>query len=145
MVGVARTSTHLDVFWVGVNGDIRATWWDASSGWSSSPESISSQHEAQIGAVIAVVARTSTHLDVFWAGANGDIRTNWWDTSNPNQAWGGVFSITSTGEAQAGAPVAVVACASTHLDVFWTTPNGAIDFAWWDASPDWSPVLNILS
>ena len=135
---VARMPNHLDVFWIGDDGAVWSQWWDATSGmnWSDhAPFTIAPAGSAQIGTGIAVVARNTNHLDVFWIGPNGDVWTQWWDGA-PGLGWGNhaPFTITAPGMAVAGSAVAAVARQPNHLDVFWVGPDGAVWTQWWDAA-----------
>ncbi|MET0966740.1 MAG: papain-like cysteine protease family protein [Nakamurella sp.] len=76
---VSRFREHLDVFWVGPDGGIGTTWWNAASGWAQ-PFPIAPPGHAMYGAV-SVVSRFREHLDVFWIGPDRGVGTNWWDES----------------------------------------------------------------
>ncbi|MFB6578583.1 M64 family metallopeptidase [Streptomyces sp. NPDC056402] len=91
VAAVARTSTHLDVFWAGSDGRIWNQWWDSAPGqrWEDHnprPIGTSFPDRPAPGTGIAAVARTSTHLDVFWTGTAGKIWSNWWDQA-PGGNW----------------------------------------------------------
>ncbi|MEU5128468.1 hypothetical protein AB0G96_20340, partial [Streptomyces mobaraensis] len=99
VAAVARTSGHLDVFWVGSDGKVWSAWWDqsAGNGWYDHgvfPIAAQWPVPAVPGSGVTAVARTSGHLDVFWAGANGKVWSAWWDQSAGNGWYDhGVFSI----------------------------------------------------
>ncbi len=89
VAAVARTANHLDVFWVGPDGAIGSTFWDAApgSGWSDhAPVPITPPRAAQTGSRVAAVARTANHLDVFWVGPDGAIGSTFWDAA-PGSGW----------------------------------------------------------
>jgi hypothetical protein len=136
---VSQTPGHLDVFWVGNDGAIWTDWWDAkdpNGAWSShGPFPITSPRIAPPGAAIGAVSRFPGHLDVFWAGNDGAIWTNWWDAADPNGAWNKhtAFSITPRRGAPPGAGICAVAQNRDHLDLFWADNQGAIATNWWDA------------
>jgi hypothetical protein len=73
-------------------------------------------------------------LDVFWAGVDGAIWTNWWDSKANNGQWNTAVRITGPNVAPPGAGVAAIARNSNHLDVFWADNGGAIGTNWWDGS-----------
>jgi hypothetical protein len=131
VTAVARTPDHLDVFWVGPDGSVGSTWWDAgaNNGAWNTPFEIAPAKAAQ-GAVTAV-ARTPDHLDVFWVGPDGSVGSNWWDAGANNGRWNAAFGIVPAGSA-AGAVMAV-ARTPDHLDVFWVGPDGSVGTNWWDA------------
>jgi hypothetical protein len=94
----ARSPGHLDVFWVGPDGGIGTTWWDAADGgrWGT-PYPIATPGSAAPGAV-GVVSRNPDHLDVFWIGPDGGVGTTWWDAADGGQ-WGTPYPIATPGSA----------------------------------------------
>ena len=91
VTAVARTPEHLDLFWVGLDGSVGSTWWDAGANngrWNTAFE-IAPAGSA-VGAVTAV-ARTPDHLDVFWVGLDGSVGSSWWDAHANNGAWNAPF------------------------------------------------------
>src|SRR5262249_37789057 len=67
---------------------------------------------------------------------DGSVVNAWWDAA-PGQGWADhpAFAIAPPGSAAPGSHVAAVARYPSHLDVFWTGPDGAIGTQWWDAAP----------
>jgi hypothetical protein len=88
---VNRNPNHLDVFWIGQDGAVWTTPWDAASGWRGS-SIISPANNAATGAV-TVVNRNPNHLDVFWIGRDGAWWTTWWDAAS---GWAAAFNIGSS-------------------------------------------------
>ncbi len=139
VVAVARNPNHLDVFWIGPDGAIGSTWWDAAAGQSwgdHQPFPITPPEAAGAGSQLAAVARTPDHLDLFWVGADGAIGSTWWDSA-PHSSWGDhqPFPITPPGAAVAGSPLSAASRYAGHLDVFWQGPDAAIGSTWWDTAP----------
>ena len=134
---VNRESQHLDLFWVGPNGDINSLWWHQGGPWSQ-PFTITAIGAASSGA-IAAVARTSNHLDIFWVAPTGAVMSAWWHEGQP---WSAPFAVTGAGAADAGA-LSVVARESGHLDVFWVAPDGRVMSAWWHEGQPWSAPFAI--
>ncbi|HEX6526031.1 MAG TPA: hypothetical protein VF070_39365 [Streptosporangiaceae bacterium] len=141
---VARYPNHLDVFWIGADGAIGTQWWDAAAGqsWADhTPFAITPPGASLVPRPVretsdgGALARYRNHLDVFWAGADGAIGTQWWDAA-AGQGWGDhtAFAITPPGSAQPGSAVSAVARYPNHLDVFWVGADGAIGTQWWDAA-----------
>ncbi len=130
---VAREVNHLDVFWVGRDGSVRSNWWDAyaNNGAWNQPFEIAPAGAAEVGSVSSV-AREVNHLDVFWVGRDGSVRSNWWDAYANNGAWNQPFEIAPAGAAERGS-VSSVAREVNHLDVFWVAPDGSVRSNWWDA------------
>jgi hypothetical protein len=93
-LAVARLATHLDAFWVGPDGSVRSNWWDQgfnNAQWNQ-PFQIAPPGSAAPGTV-AAVARLATHLDAFWVGPDGSVRSNWWDQGFNNGQWNQPFQI----------------------------------------------------
>jgi hypothetical protein len=142
---VARTPNELDVFWSSSNGSIhRATWnQNANNGaWSGASE-ISGPLSAGVHD-IAAVARLPFHLDLFWTGPDGSVRSAWWDRNANGGMWNPFFTI--AGPASAIGPVSAVARLPYHLDIFWVAPDGSVWSAWWDqnaAGGAWNAPFSI--
>jgi hypothetical protein len=81
------------------------------------------------------LARRRDHLDLFWAGRDGSVRSTWWDANVAGGSWdiGRVMSLSGPDEAAVGTP-SVVARTPDHLDVFWLSGDGQIRSTWWDAA-----------
>ncbi|CAM5370178.1 IgA Peptidase M64 OS=Streptomyces griseomycini OX=66895 GN=FHS37_002589 PE=4 SV=1 [Streptomyces griseomycini] len=143
IAAVARNSNHLDVFWAGSDGQIWSTWWDRvpDMGWRDHfpfpiARAFSTLAAERTG--IAAVARTSNHLDVFWAGRDGKIWTNWWTPGNdwkdhPPRPIASQFSVPPAPDTG----IAAVARTSGNLDVFWTGTDGNVWTNWWTPGDDW--------
>ena len=142
LTSVGRTRNHLDVFWVGPDGAVGSTWWDAAPhcNWSDhQPFGITPPGAARAGSALAAVGRTHDHLDVFWVGPDGAVGSTWWDAA-PSCNWSDhqPFGISAPGAVRAGSPLAAVARTPDHLDVFWAGPRDAVDSNWWDSAPSCS-------
>ena len=134
ITAVARNPQHLDVFWIGPDGGVGSTWWDAgaNNGRWNTPFPIAPPGAAQGGAISAV-ARNPQHLDVFWIGPDGGVGSTWWDAGANNGRWNTPFPIAPPGAAQGGA-ISAVARMPEHLDVFWVGPDGGIGSTWWSSA-----------
>ncbi|MEW2413761.1 CAP domain-containing protein [Streptomyces sp. NPDC046866] len=136
---VSQRDGHLDVFWIGPDGSIRSNWWDSdpSGAWDKhQPFSITPPNSAALESGVAAVSQRSGHLDVFWIGPDGSVRSHWWD-SGANGAWSthGQFTIAPPNSAAPNSAVAAVSQRDGHLDVFWIGPDGSIRSNWWDSDP----------
>ena len=135
---VARTPDHMDLFWVHPDGSINSTWWDANVAngtWDPTRVFAATAPAKAVAGPVAVVARTSDNMDLFWVHPDGSINSTWWDANVANGAWDPtrVFAATAPAKAVAG-PVAVVARTPDHMDLFWVHPDGSINSTWWDAN-----------
>jgi hypothetical protein len=139
---VARGDSHIDLFWIGPDGAIGSTAWDASA-WSwLSPFPITPPGAARSGSPLQAVARHANHLDVLWIGPDGAIASTAWDAAS--WSWLAPFPITPPGAARWISPLAATARGDAHLDVFWVGPDGAIGSTAWDAfGPGWATPFPI--
>ncbi|MFF5973945.1 CAP domain-containing protein [Streptomyces sp. NPDC012769] len=140
---VAQRDGHLDVFWIGPDGSVRSHWWDSNAPdgpWAKHNSfDIAPPNSAVAGSTVAAVAQRDGHLDVFWIGPDGSVRSHWWDSRSPDGPWAkhSSFSITPPNSAAPNSGIATVAQRDGHLDVFWIGPDGSVRSHWWDgASPD---------
>lgn len=144
---VARSPSQLDLFVCGLDGRVYTAWWPAGpdSRWSS----VVNSGWRSIGGVfppgtpIAAVARTKDQLDLFICGHDGRVYTSWWPDTTTND-WSGIGDHWRAigGFFPPGAPVAAVARASDHLDLFICGLDGQVYTSWWSASTDWSGIGN---
>ncbi len=145
---VARAPQHLDLFWIGADGGVGSSWWDAqaNNGAWNSPFAIAAANAAQSGAVTAV-SRTSDQLDVFWVGADGAIGSSWWNAGINNGQWAAPFPATPPQSAQPGA-ITAVSRIPDQLDLFWIGRDGAVGSSWWHANSNngqWAAPFPITS
>jgi hypothetical protein len=141
---VSRSPIHRDVFWVGSDGAIRTA--SNELGLTSSPlvgkrmwvnRSITAPGMARQGSRIAAIARGENHLDVFFEGPNGELRTTWWDLSDQN--W---LTHTYTIQEDALTPFgAITAIARTPQDidlVYMASDNSIKHIAWPAPTGGWT-------
>ncbi|MFJ4777100.1 CAP domain-containing protein, partial [Streptomyces sp. NPDC088762] len=142
---VSQRDDHLDVFWVGPDGSVRSQWWDGKWGngaWDKHGSfNIAPAGSAAANSGIASVSQRDDHLDVFWVGPDGSVRSQWWDGKWDNGAWDkhGSFNIAPAGSAAANSGIASVSQRDNHLDVFWLGPDGSVRSQWWDGKWDNGP------
>lgn len=138
IAAAGRTSTHLDVFWVGGDGAIASTWYDAAPGQSWGDHQafpVSAPGAARTGSPLAAVGRTPNHLDVFWVGGDGSIGSTWYDSA-PGMSWADhqSFGVSGPGSAEPASHLAAVARTPDHLDVFWIGADHAVGSTWYDSA-----------
>ncbi|MFF4330255.1 hypothetical protein ACFYZT_27575, partial [Streptomyces sp. NPDC001591] len=135
---VSQKEDHLDVFWVGPDGSVRSQWWDGGSrkgAWNGHGSfNIAPAGAAAAGSAVSAVSQKEDHLDVFWVGPDGSVRTHWWDGGSRSGAWNGhgSFNIASPGSAAPSSGVSAVSQKEDHLDVFWIGSDGSVRSQWWD-------------
>jgi len=76
---VARNPEQLDLFVYGKDEHIYTTWWRRGYGWHALRENWEDiSRECPSGAIIAGVARSPEHLDLFTCNYKGQVFTSWW-------------------------------------------------------------------
>jgi hypothetical protein len=142
VTAVARTPNNLDLFVVGNDGVVYTSWWSAGQEWSGV-----ANNWRPIGgffptlAPVAAVARTGENLDLFVVGNDGVVYTSWWHN---DAEWSGIGNNWRPlgGFFPRATPIAAVARAADHLDLFVIGNNGVVYTSWWHAGTDWSGVAN---
>lgn len=137
LIVTSRNPGQLDVFWASGDASLQTQWWNAApgSGWADhQPSAITAAHLARPGSPVAAVPRTPSRMDIFCAGPDGSVITQFWDGAG--SGWSHpAFPITRAGAARADSGVVAVARTPQHLDVFWVSPGGAITTHWADDAP----------
>ena len=90
---------------------------------------------------LAAVARYSEHLDVFWAGNNWEVGSNWWNVGLNNANWNQVFSLSNSTPARLGAILSVVSPLPERMEVYWIGEDGAVQMALFNGQ--WNPPVAI--
>jgi hypothetical protein len=134
---VARTSQHLDLFWIAPDGSVLRSSFCSEGPWSA-PIAVAGPGSAHVGA-IAAVARESGHLDVFWVAPDGSVRSVWW---HEGIEWSGSHAIAPAGSADPGA-IAAVARQTDRVDVFWISADGSVRTIAWHDGAGWSAPVEI--
>jgi hypothetical protein len=133
---------------VAPDGSVRSAWWDlfANGAKWNAPFDIAPAGSARPGTSPAAAARQANHLDVFWAGPDGSVRSAWWDLFANGANWNAPFDIAPAGSARPGTSPAAAARQANHLDVFWAGPDGSVRSAWWDLFANgakWNAPFNV--
>ncbi len=132
MQAVVDQKDKLDVFVADTTGLIHGATWQQTilsgkwRGWWSILEG-----RAEKGSPIAVVARDSNKLDLFFAGVDSGVYTAAWDQNVTNSQWRGWWRILNS-VARAGSGVTAVSRDPNKLDVFVIGTDGGI----WTAARD---------
>lgn len=137
---VARMPNQLDLFVVGNDGRVYASWWHEGMPWSGV-----NNNWRPIGgffpvrAQVSAVSRVPDHLDLFVTGNDERVYTSWWhkgsDWSGLNDNWrpiGGFFPV--------GAALSALARMPNHLDLFIVGNDGRVYTSWWHEGTDWSGI-----
>lgn len=139
---VARTSQHLDLFWIAPDGAVLCSSSFATGGVEAAPWSdpvlIAGPGSAHIGAITAV-SRESSHLDVFWVAPDGSVRAAWW---HEGIEWSGSHAVAPAGSADPGA-ITAIARQTDRVDLFWIAADGSVKTMAWQEGAQWSPPVTI--
>jgi hypothetical protein len=151
---VCRLSTCLDLFWVAPDGSVRSVWWNAAinnGDWNGefnvapAGSAATSTWQSSPWELATAIARTPTHIDVFWVGPDGSIRTNWWDQA-AYAAWNTPFNVAPPGSAAPGAQIITLCRNNNMVMLFWVTPTGGVSTTVWDGNFNaWRPVTQLAS
>ncbi len=136
IVAVARTSNHLDAFWVAPNGAVMTASWVQGGAWSV-PTAIAGA-AADHGA-LAAVARSSYQIDVAWVAASGAVLTSAWRSGG---AWTAPSEIANVDSAEPGS-ICLVSKATHLLSACWITQNYEVATSSWREGVGWSPATLI--
>ena len=84
---------------------------------------------------ISAAWSNATHVDLFATNASGEVVSTWWDGGCRWQPW---FLIHPEVKMQPGATVTAIWRSNhTHLDLFVTGTDGAVESTWWEGQPGW--------
>jgi hypothetical protein len=106
VVAISHTPGHLDVFWIGLDGDVETTWTDRTidDGRWHTPVPIAPDNAADPQAGLSVIAQRAGWLDVFWVGPDGGIGTTWAHADVDDNNWHAPVSIAPPRSAIAVSP-----------------------------------------
>jgi hypothetical protein len=145
VTAVWRGNDHLDLFVVGADGAVHSTYWEPAGSWQPW-FTIGAGGLAVPGQPVTALwapGASQTHLDLFVVGADGAIRSTYWEQASSWQPW---FTIGSAGLASAGKrqPVSALwAAGAIHLDLFVTGADGAVHSTYWEPASSWQPWFTI--
>lgn len=143
MATVSRSPANRDVFWIGSRGDVMSAWNVLGYGWTGQTFSTTGPGMAHTTSRLAVIARGEWHLDVFFVGPDGELRTTWWDNADGNwQAH--TYTILGAGSARPGGGITAIARTPDTIDLIWTAPDRSIKHVGWSGGAWTTPALVTL-
>lgn len=144
---IARAKDHLDLFVVGTNGRVYASWWNQNidagqwHDWAQIPAS-----ESVPNGSVRAVSRRHDRLDLFMVDRAGAVMTTSWDANLNQGRWTAWSALSAAGFAGPGGNVTPLARTPDHLDIFVPGIDGHIVTNWWDLNADnqqWHPWFNV--
>jgi hypothetical protein len=97
----SRRPGQIDVFGVGIDGNVWTAWRNAFESWPAHPWAINATTPARKGSAVAAVSRALDLIDIFFVNTNHELATNWWSPADMN--WGRAAMPISIGTAVAPA------------------------------------------
>jgi hypothetical protein len=133
-LAAAVRGDEVDVFWVGPDGGIGATFARPSvdGGRWQRPFPIAPPRAAREGSPVAAAVRPNRQFDVFWVGPDGGIGTTF---APQGGSWQRPFPI-APGGAAAGGSGLTVAVRGDQVNIFWVGPDGGIGTTFTQPSVD---------
>lgn len=86
VVAMARTSKHIDVFWLSPDGAVWTTYFNSGSPWNK-PFTVSTPGAARGDSGLTAAARLSYNADVFWIDGKNGVMTNWWNEKSVDEVY----------------------------------------------------------
>lgn len=138
LTAVAKTSHHLDVFWVAPDGAVRSQWWD-----DRNSEGRWDQHEAfnvlppgtvPPGDDLVSVSRIPTQVDLYWRSASGAVTSTFWSDDAPHPHWVAPFDVTPPNMVHPHSRIFATSREPQQLDLLWTGNDLAMWTHWWNGT-----------
>jgi hypothetical protein len=130
IVPLSRTSDHLDLFTVGLDGAVWSSWWhDDDIGWRPWFQ-IHPETRFAPNSRVTAITRSPDHIDLFVTGLNGAVWSSWWH--DDDIGWRPWFPIHPETIFSQEHPVTALSRQSDHIDLFKVGFDGAVWSSWWD-------------
>jgi hypothetical protein len=133
---------HLRLFTTAPNGAVMTTGWSQEFGWD--PWSPAGDGIVAPGTDVTAVWRGThgDHLDLFASGADGVVRSTYWQ---PGIGWQKWFPVQADTRIYPGAKITAVwqEGGDTHLDLFATGVAGTVLSTYWEIESGWVPWFTI--
>jgi galactan endo-1,6-beta-galactosidase len=142
VTALSRNPNHVDLFALGFDNKVYATFWDTSGGWSASgwlpihPERVFDHQTQQLTAL----ARTPDHVDLFAIGFDEKVYTTFWDTSGGWSSSGWLSIHPEASFDHKSQRVTALSRNPNHADLFAIGFDDQVYTTFWDTSGGWSPV-----
>jgi hypothetical protein len=135
MAAVWANENHLDLFAVNRDQMVATISWEPTGYRADGWLLIDPNTQFQAGTPVTAIWANEDHLDLFAVGADGIIRTIFWDKSEPaGYRAGGWITLHPETRSVAGGHVTALWGNKDHLDLFVVTADEAVSTLWWDRS-----------
>ncbi len=138
LVGLSRSTSNMELFlFADKSGSISSSYWFR---WeqSGNQQAIRKHHGIAAGTSIVAVSRKDvpSHMEIFYVGNSGALMHSY--TTDAGANW---FTDAELPGAELGQPtlkgMSVVSRNYLHQQIWWITPNGALNSAQWDPTNSW--------
>ena len=135
----ARYPEHIDVFWVSSTGAVCSSWWSGitTNKWQAFELPGSGPGSAKNNSEIASVSRRPELIDIFWIGAAGDVRSQWF-----NGIWQSAFTLPGATHAL-GNSLSVCSADDEHVCVAWLGSDHRLKTIEWTAQTGWGNICTV--
>ena len=126
LVAHSRNPNHMEVWAVGVDGQLHGTWWDGNN-WQSWYTLAGRTFPPR--AQLAVHARNDDHMELWAIGTDFKLHGIWWDGS-----WQPWYTIDVDASFEPGGGVAAIGRNDDHMEVWSVDGRHTLKGAWWDGN-----------
>lgn len=142
LTAITRTKDEIHVFYSNKEGAIATVWWRGK--WNG-PAQITAKSTVADGSSLAAVAMDSKHLAVFWENKEGALCTNYQHNDQNGGKWHEMHAISAAKAVRPRSPITAHNRTSTHMDVFWHSPDGTVMTSYFQAGGAWNKPFGITS
>jgi hypothetical protein len=126
IAAVSMFPGHMETFFVAPDGQVIDYFW--RGGWDHF--SLAPPGSAASGG-IAAVSRSAAFMEVWWIGPSGSVEGRFFvDGQGPGTGWNH-YTLAPAGRAAPGSKIRAISKFPGHMEVFWISPIGSIEGAFW--------------
>ncbi len=132
ITAVTRSANQMEVFWVGPDGSVQHAWFQQYAGWSTGQ--LEPAGSAATNGAITAITRSPNTMDLFWTTSDGSVE---YASFADGAGWATPTKIAPAGNAlgcNCGflsyiPSMKAVSVTPSTIDVYWITPEGAVENA----------------
>lgn len=123
IAAVSRKPETMEIWWIGINGDIWGAVWYENDQWRI----YQLQGKASPDGGIAAVSRRPDTMEVWWIGPNGSVENaHWYEGSSWNYS-----RIANEYKAALTSRIAAVSRRPDTMEIWWIGPGGNVEDRYW--------------